>query len=109
MSDATRVADLFDFLNSKLELDWIAGQNSAEQIINTNIAWGNHPKVIGHMNLIHPNRVQVLGEIELSHIESLNAIERKRALETLFAGQTTAVVIANNHACLLYTSDAADE
>ena len=98
MSDATRVADLFNFLNSKLDLDWVAGQNSAEQIINTNIAWGNHPKVIGHMNLIHPNRVQVLGEIELSHIEGLDAVDRKRALETLFAGQTTAVVIANNHA-----------
>ena len=81
MSDATRVADLFTFLSLKLELDWVAGQNSAEQIINTNIAWGNHPKVVGHMNLIHPNRVQVLGEIELSHMAHLDAIDRKRALE----------------------------
>ena len=40
MSDATRVSDLFDFLDSKLDLDWVAGRNSAEQIINTNIAWG---------------------------------------------------------------------
>ncbi len=97
MSDATRVADLFQFLNAKLELDWVAGQNSAEQVINTNIAWGNHPKVVGHMNLIHPNRVQVLGEIELSHIDNLPAAERKHALEVLFASQTTAVVIANQH------------
>lgn len=97
MSDSTRVADLFDILTKKLDLEWVAGQNSADQIINTNIAWGNHPKVVGHMNLIHPNRVQVLGEIELSHIEGLEAFERKKALETLFASQTTAVVIANSH------------
>jgi len=97
MSDATRVADLIHSIEKNLELTWVAGQNSAGQIINTNIAWGNHPKVVGHMNLIHPNRVQVLGEIELSHVIGLDALERKKALETLFASQTTAVIVASDH------------
>ena len=52
MSETTLVADLFRYLNEKLELRWLAGENTAEQAINTNIAWGNHPKVVGHMNLI---------------------------------------------------------
>lgn len=80
-----------------MELTWVAGHNSATQTINTNIAWGNHPKVVGHMNLIHPNRVQVLGEIELSHVLGLNPVKRQHALDILFASQTTAVVIASNH------------
>ncbi|EDY87568.1 HPr kinase/phosphorylase [gamma proteobacterium HTCC5015] len=97
MSETTLVADLFRYLNEKLELRWLAGENSAEQAINTNIAWGNHPKVVGHMNLVHPNRVQVLGEIELGYLAGLEPHERHSALDTLFASQTTAVVVASDH------------
>ena len=97
MSDPTRVADIIGSLENTLELIWVAGKNSAGQIINTNIAWGNHPKVVGHMNLIHPNRVQVLGEIELNYIACQDASERKKTLETLFASQTTAVMIGGDY------------
>ena len=50
------------------------------------------------MNLIHPNRVQVLGQIELNHLRDLDTVDRTSALENpLCQEKLPLFIIANNH------------
>lgn len=94
-NDIHTVEHLFDLLKSKLDLVWHAGQSAQPRPIETHSAWGDHPKIIGHMNLIHTNRIQVIGEVEMAHINSLNASSRKELIHALFDPKVYCIVISD--------------
>ena len=50
--------------------------------------------MVGHLNIIHPNRIQVLGLPELEYYKRLRTVQREHLTEELFAGGTPAVIIA---------------
>jgi len=59
--------------------------------------------LIGHLNLIHPLMVQVLGRSEAGYLEGLEPEERERTTERLCAGDTICVIACdgvNPHAAL---------
>ncbi|MBA3582622.1 MAG: HPr(Ser) kinase/phosphatase [Gammaproteobacteria bacterium] len=94
MEKNTTVADLISTLQRRLQLEWVAGLNAADRNVINDLGWSNHPKVVGHLNPIHPNNIQVIGNIELNYIENLNAPERQRLLETVFTGHNFTLIMA---------------
>ncbi len=50
--------------------------------------------LVGHLNLIHPHRIQLLGRSELDYLTELGKNSRHDALEKLFAPDTQLVIIA---------------
>ncbi len=78
----------------KLNLTWVAGASGTDNRI------GNDDRsptlaLVGHVNLIHPNRIQVFGVAEIGYLDRLNPDETKLMLEQLFALPMAAVVVAN--------------
>ncbi len=72
---------------------WLAGQQATDQALT------NHPgrasaDLVGHLNLIHPSRIQVLGAEELAYYTNFNAARRLHLLEELQAGGVPAILIA---------------
>ncbi len=53
----------------------------------------SRPALAGYLNLIHPNRVQVIGAEELQYLANLTAAERTITLERIFTGGLLAVVV----------------
>ena len=53
--------------------------------------------LVGHLNFVHPNRVQVIGPAEVEYLDRLSPEERLQAVERLFACETSAVVIVANN------------
>ncbi len=88
------VAELIKSLENHFALHWIAGKNAGEHDISKNFSWGSHPKVIGHLNAIHPNHVQVIGQIEMAYIDRLPHPEKLRFLGEIFGGATFAIIVA---------------
>lgn len=73
----TSVAQLYEDNSDALALTWISGHAGGEAAICQDA--DESAAFVGHLNLIHPNRIQVLGRHEQAHLESLDT-ERLHAL-----------------------------
>ena len=56
-----------------------------------NRAWGQ----VGHMNFIHPFRIQILGAAEVAFLRDLPEDELQRLINRLFTTELVAIVVAN--------------
>jgi HPr kinase/phosphorylase len=89
------VAELYKDTRLKLKLNWIAGldgginQLLSEKVTKPSLA------LIGHLNFVHPNRVQVLGCAEMDYLRSLSIIAMQQAINNLYSTDLAAVVVAN--------------
>ncbi len=87
---------LFEVHEDKLALSWAAGRSGAQRPIQLQETKGSpFGAWVGHLNLIHPNRIQVLGKAELAYLGSLGKNSHADAIKQLFANKPAAVVIAD--------------
>jgi HPr kinase/phosphorylase len=87
------VAQLYDETRDKLGLAWIGGKAGGATRIwrdNTDVA-----ALVGHLNLIHPNRIQVLGNHEIAHLAAFEETALFQMLGNLFAVHPAAIVVAD--------------
>jgi len=89
------VAELFKQTRRKLKLNWIAGLNGGSNTLNSETVTKPSLALIGHLNFVHPNRVQVLGCAEMDYLRSLPSVEAVRAIENLYSTDLAAVIVAN--------------
>jgi HPr kinase/phosphorylase len=87
------VAQLYEDNRDKLGLAWIGGKAGGATLLkrdSTEVA-----TLVGHLNLIHPNRIQVLGNHEIAHLAGFEETELFRLLGNLFGVHPAAIVIAD--------------
>jgi HPr kinase/phosphorylase len=84
------VARLYEDNSGKLSLVWIGGQRGSASLVRRDVA--DAPALVGHLNLIHPNRLQVLGTLEARHLASFDDAALRQMLDTLFAARPAAIV-----------------
>lgn len=89
------VAELFKQTRRKLKLNWIAGLNGGSNTLTSETVTKPSLALIGHLNFVHPNRVQVLGCAEMDYLRSLPTTEAVRAIENLYSTDLAAVIVAN--------------
>lgn len=87
---------LFKLLSSQFDLHWIAGLHHENRIIKRNLRLGAQATLVGHLNLIHPNRIQIIGKIEWDHLRRLKKNSRSDMEKQLFSRRTAAVIITDN-------------
>lgn len=102
------VADLFKETRLKLKLNWIAGLDGGNNQLNSEKVTKPSLALIGHLNFVHPNRVQVLGCAEMDYLNSLSIIAMQQAIANLYATDLAAVVVANGEKALKELILAAD-
>jgi HPr kinase/phosphorylase len=89
------VAELFKETRLKLKLKWVAGFDGGANQLNSEKVTKPSLALIGHLNFVHPNRVQVLGCAEMDYLNSLSIIAMQQAITNLYATDLAAVVVAN--------------
>lgn len=89
------VAELFKETRLKLKLKWVAGFDGGTNQLNSEKVTKPSLALIGHLNFVHPNRVQVLGCAEMDYLNSLSIIAMQQAITNLYATDLAAVVVAN--------------
>jgi HPr kinase/phosphorylase len=67
------IARLFEDNRDKLKLEWIAGRSGGGKELNSELTKDSSQGLIGHLNFIHPNLIQVLGASEAAYLEGLDA------------------------------------
>jgi HPr kinase/phosphorylase len=89
------VAELFKKTRLKLKLNWVAGLNGGSNTLTSETVTKPSLALIGHLNFVHPNRVQVLGCAEMDYLRSLKTAEESNAIANLFSTDLAAVIVAN--------------
>jgi len=88
------VQDLVNDNVSDICFKWVAGQSAADRLIPDNgMAAAD---LIGHLNLIHPSRIQVFGREEMDYYTRFDTRRRVHHLEELLAGGVPAILLADN-------------
>lgn len=88
------VRQLFEDKQQRLQLSRVGGADGTERIIDSDKVHASNNGLIGHLNLIHPNWIQVLGEIELDHLRKLDGGERAAAFRQIEQSITACLVVA---------------
>ena len=89
------VRKLYQDNQAKLSLAWSAGTAGADNRISVD---ADKPvlALVGQLNFIHPNQVQVLGVAEVAYLDKMAAGEVKASLDELFDLSIALVIVAND-------------
>ena len=85
---------LYEDNREPLQLLWLSGLEGGERLISGDTA--SAADQIGHLNLIHPGRLQVFGHQEIKYYQKLKAASRKSHIEELVNGAPPALIIAQD-------------
>jgi len=96
MNPTLTAADLFQAQSGPLKLHWSAGRSGEARLLEPATAQFPGMALVGYLNFVHPNRVQVLGSAEVEYLRNLPAAEHQLAVQNLFSCTTTALVILAN-------------
>lgn len=81
-------------LSSKIKLKWVAGEEDPDSPLHE-VRASDHATLIGHLNLIHNNIIQVIGKTECDYLQSLDENFRTSILDQIFSGKTVAIIMAD--------------
>ncbi len=81
-------------LASKIELKWAAGAEDPKRPLHE-VDVNEHATLIGHLNLIHNNIIQVIGKTECDYLQSLDDDFRNSTLTQLFTNKTVAIILSD--------------
>ncbi|MDD3528782.1 MAG: HPr(Ser) kinase/phosphatase [Gallionellaceae bacterium] len=89
------VEDLFRRAGEQLRLNWLAGHAGGSRMLTSETVQKPTLALIGHLNFVHPNRVQVLGCAEMDYMRQLDGDGLRQAIDNLYSTELAAVVVAN--------------
>lgn len=95
MTASITPAELFRAYADRLDLRWVCGARAAENRTITATGIQSRPSLIGFLNLIHPNRIQVIGEEEDAWLDSLDSKARWETIARIVDSQPAALIVAS--------------
>lgn len=94
MSDIS-LSQLFEDNREKLSLDWVNQLTSASRSIELKAAHNYGADVVGHINVVHPERLQVMGQAEYEWAMRVGKRAFVKLVKDLFNAGTPAVIVAD--------------
>jgi HPr kinase/phosphorylase len=88
------IRQLFADKQERLGLTWVGGSEGVDRVLESEVVNASNRGWIGHMNLIHPNWVQVLSSTELDYLHALTPAELSTALKQLEEGNPLCLIVA---------------
>jgi HPr kinase/phosphorylase len=101
--------ELFDNIRERLALRWVAGQGGGDRTLHAGGAGARRPSEVGYLNIIYPNKLQIVGSEELKYLDGLDARQRWETVQKIFAQQPVALIVTKDQAVPADLRDAADE
>ncbi len=90
------VRQLFEDKQQRLQLGRVAGTDGVDRIIDSDRVNASNSELIGHLNLIHPNWVQVFSSAELDYLRNLGTEERAAAFRQIEQSVTACLIVAGD-------------
>lgn len=109
MADRLHARELFEELGERLALRWLGGQGGSERVIERGEHLSRRPSLAGYLNVIHPNKVQIVGSAELAWLDGLDARQRWETVQKILDARPLALVLTQNQPCPNDLRTAAEE
>jgi HPr kinase/phosphorylase len=91
--------ELYEWQQERLALRWLAGQDGRERVLEAVDTVARRPSLAGYLNMIYPNKVQILGTEELAWLDGLDARQRWETIHKLMDHRPLALVISKDQPC----------
>jgi HPr kinase/phosphorylase len=82
--------------NKRLKLQWIAGESGCERSLEAPDARWSGMALVGYLNTVHANRVQIIGPEELDYLNQLDKQHRSSTISRIFHQPRTALIIISD-------------
>ncbi|MGP1609643.1 MAG: HPr(Ser) kinase/phosphatase, partial [Burkholderiales bacterium] len=102
------IARLFEDTQKKLQLTWVAGRDGGDKGIDSESTKDSSKGLVGHLNFIHPNLIQVLGDSEVDYLNGLDPAESRRGLERIAIRELACFIVAGAQAVPAALMDVAE-
>lgn len=102
------VEKLFHDNRQKLGLTWLAGHQGGHRTLAGDAALKPTIGQVGHMNFIHPFRMQILGAAELGYLHALEDQAVREHIDRLFTPELVTIAVANGEAVPDYLIEQCD-
>jgi HPr kinase/phosphorylase len=96
------IAKLFAENEARLGMSWLAGGQGGNKVLTGESALKPTIGQVGHMNFIHPFRIQILGAAETAYLSGLGPAEQNSIIDRLFSTELALIVVANGEPVLPY-------
>lgn len=90
------VWDIVERTGKRLQLSWLTTSQGHEDPILGDFPGAANQALVGSLNCIHPNRIQVIGPAELVYLASLGQDAYRETVDKLFGDRPAAVLFADN-------------
>lgn len=88
------ITRLFEDTREKLQLTWVAGRDGGDKGIDSEFTKDSSKGLVGHLNFIHPNLIQVLGDSEVDYLNGLAPTECRKVLEHAAIRELACFIVA---------------
>lgn len=95
MKEILSAESIITNLADKIELKWIAGSEDPNRPLHE-VDVNEHATLIGHLNLIHSNIIQVIGKTECDYLNRLDNDFRHSTLTQLFTSDAVAIILSDD-------------
>ena len=89
------VAQLFDDNADALDLKWVSGSRESAPFLDSADVNRSSQGLIGHLNLVHPNWIQIFSRTEAAYFSGLNDQAQREALERITESGLVCVILAD--------------
>lgn len=89
------IENLFAENQQRLGLNWLAGRQGGNRVLTGEAALKPTIGQVGHMNFIHPFRVQIIGAAEAAYLRGLPEDALQSSIGRLFTTELAAIIVAN--------------
>ena len=89
------VEKLYDDNQVRLGMSWPAGRHGGNKVLTGEAELKPTIGQVGHMNFVHPFRIQILGAAEIAHLRSLSQEARNAMIDRLFTTELAVIAVAN--------------
>ena len=96
MNQDISAIQLFEQMRERLSLRWLAGPQMGERVLIAGQTNARRPSLAGYLNIIYPNKVQILGTEELTWLDGLDARARWEVIEKIMQARPLALVISKS-------------
>ncbi len=101
--------ELFDQLKERLSLRWLAGQRGEARVLESGEHLHRRPSLVGYLNTIYANRVQIIGKDELEYLDALDSRLRWETLARIVEARPLALLLTRDQPCPPDLRDVANE
>lgn len=89
------IARLFDQNRTELKLTWLQGDRDDTPSLDSKRIHSSSMGLIGHLNYIHPNWIQIFSHTEAEYFDSLDPAARDKVLAALASSGTACFILSD--------------